>query len=165
MSVSPLVRQHSQVAGPIAPLVKTKCGRSVDTLRKEVDPNRVSPLVKHRYFTLTEGPAYDLAATSVTQVRPIQAASELDLLLTSKEAYTPEVLRKKMLFHLDVKLAAMKEDQKKMQMTTFAPSSSDPHATAAFRALRARDELSVRSLVFMDKSLLTAVDAVTSSAD
>lgn len=70
-----------------------------------------------------------------------------------------------MLFHLDVKLAAMKEDQKKMQMTTFAPSSADPHVAAAFRALKARDELSVRSLVHTDKSLLTAVDAVTSSTD
>lgn len=70
-----------------------------------------------------------------------------------------------MLFHLDVKLAAMKEDQKKMQMTTFAPNSADPNVTAAFRALRARDELGVRSLIHRDKTLLTAVDAVTSSTD
>ena len=69
-----------------------------------------------------------------------------------------------MQFHLDVKLATMKEDQKKMQMTTFTPSSSNPNVTAAFRALKARDEIGVRSLVLTDASVLTAVDAVTSSA-
>ncbi len=77
----------------------------------------------------------------------------------------PDVLRRKMQFHLDVKLATMKKDQKKMQLTTFAPSSSDPHVAEAFRALKARDEIGVRSLVLMDASVLTAVDAVTSSAD
>ncbi len=68
-SVSPLVRQQSIALAPA--LAKGKGGRSVDTLRKDTEPDeksRVSPLIKHRYFTLTEGPVYDLTSASVTQV-------------------------------------------------------------------------------------------------
>ena len=53
---------------------KGKGGKSVDMPRRDTEPDersRVSPLVKHRYFTLTDGPVYDLTSTSVTQVTPI----------------------------------------------------------------------------------------------
>lgn len=71
-SVSPLVRQQSIVQIP--GFSKGKGGKSVDIIRRDTEPeerSRVSPLVKHRYFTLSDGPVYDLTSTSVTQVTPI----------------------------------------------------------------------------------------------
>ena len=133
------------------------------TIRKDPEPD-VS-LLKHRYFALIDGPVHDLMAASVVQVRCRQAAGEIEPLLVPREAYTPEVLKEKMKFHLEVKLAGMKEDQKKIQMTKFAPSSRDPNVTAAFKALRAGDEATVRTLVREDAGLLAAVDAVSESTD
>ena len=89
--------------------------------------------------------------------------TEIEELVAPKQEQSPEHVIKKMHMHLDVRLAQLKEDHKKMQIATVAVSTSSQDATQAFKALRAGDGPTVMSLVLSDPALLQAIDSVSAT--